>query len=195
MESATPPTQSTRATRRRSRRRSRSSTGAAARAGPPRTPSRRGAIGRCERRAAARREPRSWLVARRGIVEERQRLEAARAMQVAAIRGNHRARDPEPIALSEAFGLQHPMREYREPRFEVGGARFLPVDPQLARRHRAELLGEESAFARERLPRDLARRVARPIRTQHVEFLLARHPGAFPPHPARLRWRRSRERI
>src|SRR5688572_19018164 len=176
-------------------RRSRSSRGPASRAARARTPWPRGARARCGRRAAGKPAWRSWRFVRAPVVEECERLEAALPMEVAAVGGYDGSRDAQPVALPEALCLQHPVGEHREARLDVGGVRIVPVEPQLAGSHGAELLGEEPLLARERLPGDLAWRVARAVRAEHVELLLARHGNAFLADAARVFGRRAREEI
>src|SRR6185295_18696648 len=99
-------------------------------AGPRRTPSPPRATSRCARPGAAMRARSSSLRSR--LVEEGERLEAAGAVRLAARRRYHRAGQPQAVALSEAVGLEDPVAQHRQALLDAGGARLLPIDPQLA---------------------------------------------------------------
>src|SRR5260221_9095351 len=159
-------------------------------AAPPRTPWRRGATGGCGHRGGGR----ARRSCDRGLAEERKRLEAARAVRLAASRLDDRAREAQPVALAEALGLQHPVREYRQACLDVGRARLVPVEPQLARGGGAEFLDEQPLLARERLPGDQLGRIAGVIGAQHVELLIARDGYAFLGRAARESRRHAPER-
>src|SRR3954466_859006 len=107
---------------------------AAGGAGRPRTPCPPAATARCARRAARSRRALSWSRWRSPWrLEEGERLQAPRPVALSAPRRDLAPRQPQAVALAEPLGLQHPLAQDREPRLEVGRARIVEVQHQLAR--------------------------------------------------------------
>ena len=105
--------------------------------------------------------------------EERQRRETAAPVSRAALRRDARARQRQPERLQLGVRAQDPSTQLRQPALQVARLHLFEIEDERCARRTRVILDQQRSTARQRLPRDVARRIAGVIAAKAAKVLIA----------------------